>query len=449
MRLNNYGEKSAAYAQHKKDEGTIMLAYKELGFLFDRYVTSGGDKALDFGSGTGTSRKYLATVGFDADGVDIDEDMIAKAQELDPEHKEQYQLITDSVIPHRASKYDLAFSSLVVLEMSSKEEIRKYFLEAYRVMKFDGTFIVLTVNDNFYTHPWVSVDTNYPGNKEAKSGDKVRIKIKEINLELDDFYWTKEDYRQIAQEVGFTILEEVQPKGTKADGVKWVSEHEHAPFVIFVMKKTKSLENKKVLLEKYGLDVCVPGRGNFTEISRDREIIKKEDLPDGYSGDRNASATIRLLMMPGDFWPFHRLKSVELFKHIEGNDLVIHCIDKHGNYSVVYLGEEHEEAVKELTVPADCWYAEEVIGSSGYCLIEAKTSPGFHPDDQEEGKREQLLSLVGPHSRELVTIIDRLNPYDKIPKKPANPVNDDSPLKIGAKESDLSSSNDLALRGPF
>lgn len=75
------------------------------------------------------------------------------------------------------AKYDLVFSSLVVLEMGSREEIASYFAEAYRVMNFNGTFIVLTVNDDFYKHQWVSADTNYPGNYEAQSGDRVRIKI--------------------------------------------------------------------------------------------------------------------------------------------------------------------------------------------------------------------------------------------------------------------------------
>lgn len=409
MRINNYGEKANTYAQHNKDEGTVSLAYREFGAIFDRYVTSGDNRALDFGSGVGRSRKYLESIGFDADGVDIDEAMVTKAKELDRANEGRYQLITDSVVPQRRSKYDLAFSSLVVLEMSSKDEIAQYFAEAHRVMKFDGTFVVMTVNDDFYKYQWTSVDTNYPGNMEAKSGDRVRVKIKEINLELDDFYWTKADYREIAAAAGFTIIEEVEPRAAVEERSQWVSECDHSPFVIFVMKKTMSLESTHELSTRLGLNIAVPGRGRFVETLRAPEIIAQADLPPGYSGDRNATAEIRLLMAPGEFWPFHQLKSTEVFKHIKGNDLLIHCIDTHGQYRQVYLGEEHDDAVKEFTVPANCWYAEEVFGSGGYSLVEAVTSPGFHPDDLVEASKEELLTLVQDEV-EAIEAINRFYP---------------------------------------
>lgn len=416
MRVNNYKEKAEIYAQHNKDQGTLLLAYQEFGSLFSKYVTSGGEKALDFGSGVGRSRIYLEKVGFDADGVDIDEDMVTKARELDKNNEGRYQLISDSVIPHRASKYDLAFSSLVVLEMSSKEEILNYFAEAYRTMKFDGTFIVLTVNDDFYKHQWVSVDTAYPGNADAKSGDKVRVKIKEINLELDDFYWTKDDYREIAKNAGFTILEEVEAKATEGDSIEWISEREYAPFVIFVMKKTVSLESKEEIALKNGLDIHLPGKGFFAETSRDLAIIPQMNLPSGYSGDRNVSATVRILMTPGGFWPFHKLKSGERFKHIEGSDIILHCINNAGHYTRVCLGVEHEEAIREYTVPNDIWYAEEFSGLGGYALFEATTTPAFHPDDMEEICRQHLIEITKGQDKTVIDLINKFYPGDPLKK---------------------------------
>lgn len=403
MRLNNYEKKAETYAKHQKNEGTLILAYKEFGALFKKYITTNGNRAIDIGSGTGRSTRYLQEVGFDAEGVDIDESMLEKSIELDCGNHERYKLIKDSIIPHRKSKYDLAFSSLVVLELASKEELKKYFSEAYRVMKFDGTLIVLTVNDDFYKYQWTSVDTNYPGNIDAKSGDKVRIRIKEINLELDDYYWTKEDYREIANSCGLTVVEEVEPTGTKGDGVEWISEYEHSPYVIFVMKKTCALENKNRIALSQGLDINIPGRGIFKEIHRSSTIVK--DLPAEYSGDRNESATIRLLMTPGDYWPFHKLKSKETFTHVEGNDVLIHCINDKGDYSCIYLGEEHENAVKNYIIPSNCWYAEEVVGNNGYALVEAKTEPAFDPADQKEATQEELVSLVSPQNYEALKVI--------------------------------------------
>lgn len=437
MFLNNYGKKANVYAQHKKDEGTVLLAYREFKDLFDKYVTSSGNRALDFGAGTGQSTMYLKNVGFDADGVDIDSNMLAKAKELDVENADKYQVISNSIIPHRKSKYDLVFSTFVLLELGSKEEIFNYFSEAYRVMKFDGCLVALTVNDDFYKHQWASIDTNYPGNAEARSGDKVKVKIKEVDLELSDFYWTKNDYKELAEKAGFTILEELEPKGSEKDKIDWISEREWAPYVIFVMKKTKSLENNNNIAMANRLDIRVSGRGIFAEIDRDKTVVRKEDLPQNYSGDRDASATIRLLMRPGDFWPFHKLKSKEVFRHVEGNDLIVHCINKNGKYSAVYLGEEHDSAVKEFIVPPECWYAEEVCGKNGYALIEAKTIPAFHPDDQEEATREGLLSLVNEGDDLILDIINRLHPCGKNLKKSFGIIANDSPLfavKEGKKE---------------
>lgn len=406
MRINNYSEKANTYAKHNQDEGTISLAYREFGAIFDEYITSGGNRALDFGSGTGRSRRYLESIGFDSDGVDIDESMIKKAKELDQENQNRYQLIKNSVVPQRSSKYDLAFSSLVVLEMSTKEEIFQYFKEAYRVMKFDGTFIILTVNDNFYKSQWTSVDTNYPGNLDAKSGDRVRVKIKEINLELDDFCWNKSDYREAAAATGFTIIKEIETRAPIEERSQWISECDQSPFVIFIMKKTLSLESKSELCKRLGLNISIPRRGCFVEIFRSIEILNQKDLPFGYSGDRNVAARIKLLMTPGEFWPFHKLKSTETFKHIEGNDLLIHCIDSHGKYRGVYLGEEHDSSVREFVVPKDCWYAQEVIGNRGYTFLEAVTSPGFHPDDLMEATKKEMLELAS--DLDAIEVINKL-----------------------------------------
>lgn len=171
-----------------------------------------------------------------------------------------------------------------------------------------------------------------------------------------------------------------------------------------------SLEPTHELSSRLGLNIAVPGRGCFVETFRSSEIIAQTDLPPGYSGDRNANAGIRLLMAPGEFWPFHQLKSTEVFKHIKGNDLLIHCIDAHGQYHQVYLGEEHDDAVKEFTIPANCWYAEEVFGSGGYSLIEAVTSPGFHSDDLVEARKEELLALIQEDDENAMEAIDRFYP---------------------------------------
>lgn len=237
MRLNDYQTKSMIYGDHERDKGTIMLAYRELAELFNKYLPPDKRRALDFGCGTGISLRFLEQHGFWADGVDIDENMLAHARVIDSDKTEKYQLIQNNIIPHADNSYDLVFSSLVVLELGSRAELAQYFHEARRVLCDDGYMIIVTTNDDFYKHSWLTVDTDYPENAEALSGDRVRVRLKDIDLELDDFYWTCDDIEQEAVAAGFTVCEKLTPKGSEEDGIPWLAELDHAPHVIFVLKR--------------------------------------------------------------------------------------------------------------------------------------------------------------------------------------------------------------------
>lgn len=407
--INDYGQKATRYAQHKI-EGTLRLAYREFGALFSKYITE-GNKALDFGCGAGRSTRYLKEMGFAADGVDISQEMIGQSKHEDAGGC--YSLIESGKIPARDSCYDLALSTLVLFEIPTLQEMKESFQEIYRTMRFNGTFIALTVNDDFYNHDWVSVDTNYPQNKSPAEGSVVTVKIKESGMELNDYYWKREDYRRVAEEAGFTVVEELQPLASQDDDTEsWISEREFAPYVIFVMKKTASLTPAKIKANELEL-IKLPGKGYFKELEVSTELVSNEQLGEEFSGARNKYSSVLLLMKENDKWPFHKLKSKESFKHIEGKDLILHLINRDGQYTQILLGKEADSAVAEFTVEPGTWVAEEVDGS-GYSIISAITEPGFHPDDVEDGKRSDLLSLVG-NNQVAIDVINKILPFEKEP----------------------------------
>jgi SAM-dependent methyltransferase len=70
--------------------GTYYLAYRDLPEIIERHVH--GRRALDFGCGTGRSTRFLRDLGFDVIGVDISENMLEIAKELDPEG--DYRLVS-------------------------------------------------------------------------------------------------------------------------------------------------------------------------------------------------------------------------------------------------------------------------------------------------------------------------------------------------------------------
>ncbi len=61
---------------------TYYLAYRDLPAILSNSVT--GERALDFGCGTGRSTRFLEKLGFHVTGVDISEPMLRIARATDP-----------------------------------------------------------------------------------------------------------------------------------------------------------------------------------------------------------------------------------------------------------------------------------------------------------------------------------------------------------------------------
>lgn len=66
----------------------------------------------------------------------------------------------------------------------------------------------LTLSESFWNpiHQWVSYEQNYPENRFPKSGQKSRLKIKNVNLELTDSYWTEKDIIDCANQSELSLL---------------------------------------------------------------------------------------------------------------------------------------------------------------------------------------------------------------------------------------------------
>ena len=84
--INSYEDIKRAESYAKLEfPGTYYLAYRDLPAIILEHTV--GTNAVDFGCGTGRSTRFLKKHNFDAIGVDIAEDMIIKAREIDPQGK--------------------------------------------------------------------------------------------------------------------------------------------------------------------------------------------------------------------------------------------------------------------------------------------------------------------------------------------------------------------------
>jgi ubiquinone/menaquinone biosynthesis C-methylase UbiE len=235
---NSYEDSRRAGAYAKLEfPGTYYLAYRDLPEIIREHVK--GRKAIDFGCGTGRSTRFLKKLGFNTVGVDIAEDMLNKARELDPEG--DYHFIEDGNLgKFKNGAYDLALSAFTFDNIPTMEKKVNNFRELRRLLKTEGRLVNLVSSPEIYTHEWASFSTkDFPENKSAKSGDKVRIIQTDIEDKrpVEDVVWADEYYQKTFKESGLELVNTYRPLAKESAPYQWVNETRIAPWVIYLLKK--------------------------------------------------------------------------------------------------------------------------------------------------------------------------------------------------------------------
>jgi ubiquinone/menaquinone biosynthesis C-methylase UbiE len=234
---NTYEDAKYAEAYAKLEfHNTYYLAYRDLPEIIFEHVK--GRKAIDFGCGTGRSTRFLQKLGFDAIGIDISEDMIKKAREIDPEG--DYRLINDGDFSQlQKNTYDLVLSAFTFDNIPTMEKKVKIFREIGRLLKSEGKIVNLVSSPEIYVNEWTSFSIkDFPENKFAKSGDRVRIIVTDLEDKrpVEDIIWTDESYREVFKKAGLELIKTHKPLAKGNEPYKWVNETRIAPWVIYVLK---------------------------------------------------------------------------------------------------------------------------------------------------------------------------------------------------------------------
>ena len=220
--------------------GTYYLAYRDLPAIIAEHVN--GKRALDFGCGAGRSTRFLKKLGFTAVGVDISMDMLKKARERDSGG--DYRLIGDGDFSQfNDDTFDLVLSAFTFDNVPTLDKKVSSCNEIRRVLESEGRMVNLISSPEIYNHEWASFSTkDFPENKQAKSGDKVKI----IQTDLEDkrpvvdVVWTDESYRIVYKTAGLAVVRKYEPLAREDEPYKWVNETKIAPWVIYVLKKEVS-----------------------------------------------------------------------------------------------------------------------------------------------------------------------------------------------------------------
>lgn len=164
--------------------------------------------------------------------------------------------------------------------------------------------------------------------------------------------------------------------------------------------KTSNYYIKKLGLEKH------PEGGWFKEVYRSEETTAAAHLPERFKGERHHSTSIYFLLSSNTFSAFHRIKSDELWHFYDGSPVTIHLINENGEHSMVTLGREIDKGeVLQYAIPHGLWFGAEVVDEDSFSLVGCTVAPGFHFDDFELAKRDDLAEKYPEHKR----IIERLS----------------------------------------
>jgi SAM-dependent methyltransferase len=229
-------ERADAYAR-LAFPNTYYLAYRDLPAILSAHVR--GRKAIDFGCGAGRSTRFLRNLGFEAAGVDISEDMLAKAREIDP-HGDYRLTAEEGPVSFQERAYDLVLSVFTFDNIPTKDQKVRLFRSLGRLLNPGGRIVSLVSSPEIYTHEWASFSTkDFPENRLARSGDKVRIVMTDVEdrRPVEDVLWADEAYREVYALAGLELLETVRPLGRSDEPYPWVNETAIAPWTIYVLKR--------------------------------------------------------------------------------------------------------------------------------------------------------------------------------------------------------------------
>jgi len=155
------------------------------------------------------------------------------------------------------------------------------------------------------------------------------------------------------------------------------------------------MKNAEYWIKKLELEKHSEG-GWFRQVYASEEEIKKEHLPERFSGARKHATSIYFLLTSDSFSALHRIKSDETWHFYDGADITIHIIEE-GSYCAQKLGKTAE--VFQFTVAHGAWFGASVDEADSYALVGCSVAPGFDYNDFEMGKRDELLKMYPEHKK--------------------------------------------------
>jgi SAM-dependent methyltransferase len=216
--------------------GTYYLAFRDLPAILGEHVP--GRAALDFGCGAGRSTRFLRNLGFDPVGIDVSPAMLDLARASDPEGR--YFLVDDgdygALDPQR---FDLVLSAFAFDNIPGADHRAALLRGLCRLLQPEGRIVLLGTTAEVYVNETASFTVrDFPENREARSGDEVRVVMKDIedSRPVIDILWFHDDYLAVFAASGLELVAHYSPLGRDDEPYEWITETTISPWAIYVLK---------------------------------------------------------------------------------------------------------------------------------------------------------------------------------------------------------------------
>ncbi|MFF2081566.1 class I SAM-dependent methyltransferase [Kitasatospora sp. NPDC058162] len=206
---------------------------------------------LDYGCGPGRVSLLAARAhpALRVTGVDISPHMLGIAAEQRTHERVRYRRIDSadlSFLPD--GSVDAAMSCFVFINIGDLETIRAVTAEVYRVLRPGARYAVLDSNPETTGVRFATFRTGEPGRRYAQ-GESRRVQLfgSAETLEIEDYHWPLDVYRDVLSGAGFAevevrtpVLADALALGAPAvplPGGEAAPEATHAPMVLAVGTK--------------------------------------------------------------------------------------------------------------------------------------------------------------------------------------------------------------------
>ncbi|MCB1159869.1 MAG: class I SAM-dependent methyltransferase [Leptospiraceae bacterium] len=181
MSIENYNTKKIWNEHYTRNKSRLIYPDENLVRILSGLNIQRGDRALDFGAGSGRHSLLMMNYGFKVSAMDYASNSLRQIQELEPEIE---TILADGLeLPFKEE----AFSFLLnwgVLHYNSREDAKKLIKEFRRVTK-KGSYIAGTLRAN--TETYLRVNEGLTEVKDLKGANVDLYSLEELKDLLSGF----------------------------------------------------------------------------------------------------------------------------------------------------------------------------------------------------------------------------------------------------------------------